>query len=110
LQKKFKQIKIRENAKDVRLIRTGKIEQLYPLEKIGYFQCSDLSIITISPQVESIEWTAGAVPHPRGLDRFDRRIVGDKLRLDYEAPAGVPVVVKLRERLVALGLVVGVME
>jgi alpha-L-rhamnosidase len=74
--------------------------------QLGFPEPTNLDIITISPQAETIDWAQGTVPHPRGLVKVDWRVVGDVLFLDYEAPEGVPVVVKPRGRLAEFKLVV----
>ena len=67
--------------------------------QLGFPESTDMSIVTIAPQSESIEWAKGVVPHPTGPVSVDWKIQGDNLFLNYKATKGIEVVVAPKGRL-----------
>ena len=62
--------------------------------QLGFPEHADMSIVTIAPQSETIEWAKGVVPHPTGPVSIEWKVQGDNLFLNYNVSKGVKVVVK----------------
>jgi len=67
--------------------------------QLGFPESTDMSIVTIAPQSETIEWAEGVVPHPTGAVSVDWKVQGENLFLNYKATKGTKVVVKPKGRL-----------
>ncbi len=72
--------------------------------QLGFPEPSDLSIVTIAPQSETIAWAKGVVPHPTGPVSVDWKIQGDNLFLNYKATEGIKVIIQPKGRLAKLKL------
>jgi len=67
--------------------------------QLGFPESTDLSIVTIAPQAETITWAKGVVPHPTGSVSVDWKIQGENLFLNYKAAKEIQVIVKPKGRL-----------
>jgi hypothetical protein len=74
--------------------------------QLGWPEPTDLSKITIAPQSAHLTWARGLVPHPLGKVYVEWEIRGDKLYLNYDAPAGTEVEIAPQGRLSELTLII----
>lgn len=73
--------------------------------QLGFPELTDLTRITIAPESATLTWAKGTVPHPLGKVSVDWKIDGNKLILNYQAPAGVEVGITPKGRLAELKLI-----
>jgi len=67
--------------------------------QLGFPESTDLTMVTIAPQSETIEWARGVVPHPTGTVSVEWKVQGDILFLNYKATKNIEVIVKPKGRL-----------
>ncbi len=67
--------------------------------QLGFPEPTNLSVVTIAPQSDTIEWAKGVVPHPAGPVSVEWKVQGDILFLNYKATKDVKVIVKPKGRL-----------
>ncbi|MEE9432305.1 MAG: trehalase family glycosidase [Melioribacteraceae bacterium] len=67
--------------------------------QLGFPEQTDMSVVTIEPQSETIEWAKGIVPHPTGVVSVDWKVQGENLFLNYKVAKGIKVIVNPKGRL-----------
>ncbi|MEE9432251.1 MAG: trehalase family glycosidase, partial [Melioribacteraceae bacterium] len=72
---------------------------------LGFHKKLNPNVIEIEPQSETVDWAEGTVVHPAGKVFVSWKIVGNKLKLNYDAPKNTKVIVRPKGRLAKLKLV-----